>query len=159
MLKIQLIDILLAAAILTCLFLMAGCSQRAAVTLVPTIEITVPTEAPTEVTAPFASPRLRIKNAGEVDIHNLTVLFPESRITFGDIPAGSTSDYQPAPKGVYNYAAYEYSVNGETVMQPVIDWVGELPRPGLSYTYVLSLDPNRKNAPMIELVEIQADLN
>ena len=79
--------------------------------------------------------------------------------TATDVPAGQTTDYQPAPNGVYNYAAYEFEVNGETQMQPVIDWVGESPRPGQSYTYVIELDASQPAMQQIKLIEVLADLN
>lgn len=132
--------------------LLAACTPAAAPP--PPIQ---PSRTPTPAAAPTTTPaidqpRLRIKNAGATDIKNLIVIFPDSRITFGDVPAGATSEYQPAPKGVYNYAAYEYTLNGETVNQPVIDWVGESPRPGASYTYVLLL---KEGAPEIQGIVLE----
>lgn len=119
-----------------------------------------PTPQPATATPePVSGPRLRIRNAGERDLKNLVVLFPDSRIVFGDAPAGTTSEYQPAPNGVYNYAAYEYEVDGEVMMQPVIDWVGESPRPGQSYTYVLEFDPTSTTMMAVQLVEVLADTN
>jgi len=46
-------------------------------------------------------------------------------------------------------------VNGQQVTQPVIDWVGEQPRPGKSFTYVISFDPTNPNMQAIELQEVQ----
>ena len=77
------------------------------------------------------SQQLRITNSGDTDIKGLVVVFPAgqgwdagiSRIEFGDIPAGQTSEYQNVPSGVYRYAAYEYVLDGDEVRQPVIDWV------------------------------------
>ena len=39
--------------------------------------------------------------------------------------------------------------DGRTVNQPVIDWVGERPLAGQSFTYVLSIDPQRPEYSMI----------
>ena len=103
--------------------------------------------------------RLRITNSSTTDIIHLVVQFPDSRIEFGDVPAGQTTDYQLAPNGVYNYAAYEFEVNGETQIQPVVDWVGESPRPGQSYTYVIELDASQPVMQQIKLIEVLADLN
>jgi len=85
--------------------------------------------------------RLRITNSGEVDIMDLVVLFPDQRIEFGTVLAGTTTDYQPAPGGVYNYAAYEFTHLEQTITQPVIDWVGEMPQMNGDFTYVLSYNP------------------
>jgi hypothetical protein len=117
----------------------------------PTVE--TPQSAPTEETV--SGPRLRIQNTGAYDIKGLTVLFPDSRIHFGDVPAGVTTGYMPAPQGVYNYAAYKFLHNGQEITQPVIDWVGESPRPGDSFTYVIDYDPARQNMQLIRLVSVQ----
>lgn len=101
--------------------------------------------------------RLRVTNAGSNDISNLTVLFPNSRIVFGDVPAGTTTAYHAAPTGVYNYAAYSYRIKGEQVTQPVVDWVGETPRPGKSFTYVIDYDPARPAMQQIRLVAVQPE--
>jgi hypothetical protein len=115
-----------------------------------------PAPAPTDA-AVSTGPRLRIKNVGEQDIKGLVVMFPDQRIEFGDIPAGATSVYMDAPKGVYNYAAYEYLLNGEKILQPVIDWVGESPRPGSDFTYSLELRPESANMLSMQLIEATVD--
>lgn len=102
-------------------------------------------------------PRLRIINAGERDIKGLVVLFPDERIEFGDIPAGAITVYMSAPSGVYNYAAYEYLQDGESVTQPVIDWVGETPRSGSDFTYTLVFRPQNPPMQRIELVAASVD--
>ncbi len=103
-------------------------------------------------TLPEDMPRLRIQNVGARDIQGLTVIFPGGRIDFGDIPAGATTAYLPAPGGVYNYAAYSFLKNGQEMSQPVVDWVGESPRPGKSFTYVLDYSPDRPQ--MIRLISV-----
>ncbi len=147
---IRSIDTVLALLALI-VILLSACTTAQAPSGVPAPSTSTP--------EPLSEPRLRIRNAGEIDIQNLVVMFPDSRIEFGDVPAGITSEYQPAPNGVYNYAAYEYDLNGETKTQFVIDWVGESPRPGQSYTYVVEFDPEAVNMPVINLVEVLADLN
>jgi len=89
--------------------------------------------------------RLRITNNGVVDVKGLTIIFPEDRIEFGDIPAGETSEYRDVPHGVFRYAAYRLQVSGNTIEQPVIDWVGERPMDGLAFTYAIEVDPDRNN--------------
>ena len=103
------------------------------------------------------TPRLRITNSGSQSIQNLTVLFPEDRIEFGDVPAGGTTEYKHAPNGVYNYAAYRYEVDGQTVTQPVIDWVGEAPMAGDSFTYTINVDSSRPELQRVQLVDVARD--
>ena len=106
---------------------------------------------------PAGGPRLRIRNAGAQPIENLVVLFPEARIEFGDVAAGATTEYLKVPNGVYSYAAYEYEVNGETIVQPVIDWVGEQPMQGSAFTYTVDFDPARTRWEVLQLVEVTRD--
>ena len=54
--------------------------------------------------------------------------------------AGASSDYQRVWQGAYVYAAYAMKMNGQTIEQPVIDWVGEQPLEGDQFTYVLTVD-------------------
>jgi hypothetical protein len=103
------------------------------------------------------APRLRITNSGAQAIKNLTVLFPEDRIEFGDVPAGSTTDYKPVPNGVYSYAAYQYEVNGLSTTQPVIDWVGEKPMAGDSFTYTIDVDASRPELQRVQLSSVTRD--
>jgi hypothetical protein len=127
-------------ALFVILVLVVACQPGANVT---------PTQPPTQA----AGPRLRITNNSSETIQGLVVIFPDQRIEFGDVPGGATTQYMPAPKGVYNYAAYEYTLNGEKVTQPVIDWVGESAKTQGSFTYVLAFNPTQPNMLRIELVE------
>jgi hypothetical protein len=86
-------------------------------------------------------PRLRVLNTGSLPIQNLVVIFPEDRIEFGDIPAGAATEYKDVPHGVYSYAAYEFEVDGQVVTLSVLDWVGEKPLSGLSFTCEVNFDP------------------
>lgn len=103
---------------------------------------------------------LRIANTGDEDIRGLVVLFPgidpstTARIEFGDVAAGETTEYVAVPGGVYRYAAYEYTLNGETVHQPVTDWVGEAPMEGTRFTYRIGLDTMRVRGDQMRLVEV-----
>lgn len=101
--------------------------------------------------------RLRIVNAGAVPITNLRVLFPDQEIVYGNVGANATTEYKVAPKGVYGYAAYRFDVNGETITQPVIDWVGESPIEGNTFTYTVKYDPNAETFIRIELVNVHRD--
>ncbi len=101
--------------------------------------------------------RLRVTNSGDMSVEDLTVHFPESEVRFGDIEAGSTTEYQAVPNGVYGYAAYRFKLNGEVILQPVIDWVGEVPLEGKSFTYVIDFDSSRSQWEMVRLLEVILD--
>jgi hypothetical protein len=103
------------------------------------------------------TPRLRITNGGAVTIENLTILFPDDRVEFGDVAPGQTTDYEDVPNGVYSYAAYELEIGGQMVTQPVIDWVGEEPLDGMAFTYTLEIDPGRPLLQSVQLVEVTTD--
>ncbi len=96
-------------------------------------------------------PRLRITNTGSVPIKNLVVLFPEESIEFGDLPAGTTTEYKDVPNGVFSYAAYQFEVDDEVITQPVIDWIGESPMKGTLFTYVIDFDPDGARMQLIEV--------
>lgn len=101
--------------------------------------------------------RLRIVNTSAFAIENLTVIFPQEQIAFGNIPAGATTEYRPAPAGVYRYAAYRFLINGALVTQPVTDWLGEKPLEGQVFTYILEFDPTLLVPQMIRLVQVTTD--
>ncbi len=112
-----------------------------------------------------ASQELRIANTGSQDIVGLKVLFPgasadaeATRVDFGDLPAGKVSEYRSVPGGVYRYAAYEYSLNGHLVQQPVVDWVGEKPMDGSRFTYRTELDPTKPAGGQVQLIEVRVDV-
>lgn len=98
---------------------------------------------------------LRIANVGVHDIKNLTVLFPDGEVEFGDLPVGSTTEYEEAPGGVYSYAAFRLDVAGETIIQGVTDWLGAEPIAGDSFTYEVSFDPTLSQP--LRLVEVKTD--
>jgi hypothetical protein len=81
-------------------------------------------------------------------------MFPRDRITFGDIAPGKNTAYQEVPHGVYRYAAFKFVLNGEEILQPVIDWVGETPMSGRKFTYGLTLDPSGSSWNIVRLVEV-----
>ena len=101
--------------------------------------------------------RLRLINNGDYLITDLKIIFPKDEIAFGDVKAGAVTEYRDVPNGVYRYAAYKYELNGEVVTQPVIDWVGETPLEGISFTYTITYDPNKPQGPAIQLLEVTED--
>ena len=133
-------------------------SKRAVLTLIILSIFTACTIKP-------ESQQLRITNSGDTDITGLVVIFPAgygwdagtSRIEFGDIPAGQTSEYQNVPSGVYRYAAYDYVLDGVKVGQPVTDWVGEEPMAGKKITYQIALDLNKVVGNQVSLIMVLVD--
>ena len=103
------------------------------------------------------TPRLRITNVGSTPIVGLTVLFPQDRINFGDIPMGATTQYKEVPRGVYGGAAYTLRIGGAIVTQPILDWVGEEPMEGNAFTYALDVDPSRPQLLIVQLVSVTRD--
>lgn len=101
------------------------------------------------------SPQLRLINQGSTAFKQLTVLFPQDRIAFGDIPAHATTAYKPVPHGVFGYAAYSLVVNGKKIIVRVIDWVGEKPMRGNAFTYTIKFVPNQRR--IVELVKVTKD--
>jgi hypothetical protein len=108
--------------------------------------------------------QLRITNSGNADILGLVVLFPgpssdaeATRVEFGDIPAGQTTEYQNVLGGVYSYAAYEYILNGRVEGQSVIDWVGESPMVGKKFTYQIALDVKKVVGNQVNLITVMVD--
>ncbi|MHB8114658.1 MAG: hypothetical protein ACYDHA_14545 [Bellilinea sp.] len=104
-----------------------------------------------------ATPRLRLINDGTYLITDLKIVFPKDQLEFGDIKAGAITEYKDVPNGVYRYAAYKYQLNGKEITQPVIDWVGETPLEGISFTYTIAYDPNRPQGQAIQLLEVTKD--
>ena len=96
---------------------------------------------------------LRVENLGTSDLQDLTARFPTGRVEFGDVPAGQISGYRLVFGGVYHHASFEYTVDGEHVIQPVIDWFGDVPLLPGSYIYVLNWEPSAH--PWVELLEIR----
>ena len=107
------------------------------------------------VTGLFSPSLLRVENRGSSNLQDLTVWFPSERVEFGDVPAGQTSGYRLVFGGVYQYAAYEITVDGERKIQPVIDWVGEVPLLPGTYIYVISWEKTRVYYPWIDLLDIR----
>ena len=107
--------------------------------------------------------QLRISNVGDTNIQDLTIVVPGTttavltRINFGNIDSGQTTEYQMVPGGVYRFSAYEYTLDGETVFQAVMDWVGEEPLPGTQFTYQIALDEMKVKGDQIHLVNVLTD--
>ncbi len=119
-------------------------------------EATIPAKTPD---AQSQLQRLRITNQSTFTLHNLVVRFPDERIEFGDVPGGTTTEYREISQGVYRYAAYDVEVNGQKYQQSVVDWIGETPMQGESFTYIIEVDPTRwqTEGQVIRLVQVSMD--
>lgn len=94
---------------------------------------------------PKTAARLRIHNSGAKPLKGLTVIFPDERIQYGDVPAGATTEDKEFARGVFGYAAYSFDLDGRSFTQPVVDWVGEKPLVGKAFTYDIDYDASRMN--------------
>ena len=92
-----------------------------------------------------AASRIRVVNDSTEELRDLHVLFPREDVPVGDVAPGSASDYVEVPQGVDNYSAFRFHRGGASVVQPVIDFVGETPLPIDDYTYLLGVDPDRED--------------
>ena len=87
---------------------------------------------------PGGAPEVRIANRSTHDFDRVLVNFYDQEVDYGALPAGAVSEYR-APRVAYRYARVEVHVDtARLVLQP-IDFVGETPLGGGSYTYALSL--------------------
>ena len=92
---------------------------------------------PSPTTTSPVTPTLRLVNSGSLSLSGLVVIFPDERVEFGEVAAGSTTTYRSFRRGVYRYAAYQTRLGDRIVNQPVIDWVGEEPMNGDAFTYTI----------------------
>jgi hypothetical protein len=102
-------------------------------------------------------PQLRVINAGNEAIEDLTIIFPDSEVEFGDIPAGAATEYLVVPRGVYGYAAYRYTRDRVPVTQRVRDFMGASPLGRARFSYTLELDSSSTPTGAIRLVEVTND--
>lgn len=109
-------------------------------------------------TQPAKVQYLRIINNGSYDVANLVVIFPGDRIGFGTVPAGETTEYKEVLNGVYRYAAYQFLIDEKVISQDVIDWMGENPMDGNSFTYTINFDDDRfATNDSVQLLEVKTD--
>ncbi len=127
---------------------LAGCTASTAITTSTATTASTPTPQ---------TPRLRIKNSGTMAVENLTVYFPEDEINFGDIAASTTTEYQDVPNGVFGFAAFRFELDGQVSLQPVEDWVGEVPLQGNNFSYTIDFNPNRSPWGMVRLIDVSVD--
>jgi hypothetical protein len=112
--------------------------------------------APGVVVRPLHDQFLRIVNRGPSAAGDLSVIFPDRvRVDYGTVSPGATTDHRLVPGGVFEYAAYTLEVDGRRVDQPVIDWVGEQPMEGRSFTYTIEVDASQQRP--VRLVAVARD--
>jgi hypothetical protein len=87
--------------------------------------------------------RIRAVNDSTEELRDLRLVFPQEEVVIGDVAPGAASDYVEVAHGVYSYSAFRYLQGGESVVQPVIDFVGEIPLPVGDYTYFLGVEPDK----------------
>lgn len=81
---------------------------------------------------------IRIQNASSFPFQRVDVVFPEDQVSYGSIPANSTSDYRGVSRA-YRYAYIEVEIAGEELRIQPIDYVGESLLDSGRYTYVLNV--------------------
>jgi hypothetical protein len=87
---------------------------------------------------PAGSPAIRVANRSTLDFDRVLVNFSDQEVDYGALPAGTASEYR-SPTVAYRYARIEVHVDtARLVLQPV-DFVGETPLDGGSYTYALKV--------------------
>jgi hypothetical protein len=116
------------------------------------------TRVPASPTYPDVRPCLRLMNVGERSVDSLTVMFPTAAVYFGDLAAGASTVYHSFPRGVYQYAAFGFSLDGHQQIQSVFDWLGAGPMAGEAFTYAIALVETRPGVLWIQLVEARRDL-
>jgi hypothetical protein len=118
---------------------------------------TATSPSPTAPSAETQTQRLRIVNEGSSSATALVVMFPDVRVSFGDVAPGATTQYSDVPRGVYPYAAYKLTIDGVVIDQPVIDWVGEVPMVGTAFTYRIDVDTSRPRGQIVRLISATRD--
>jgi hypothetical protein len=99
---------------------------------------------------------LRITNIGTTTVKGLVVLGYDP-IEFGDVPAGATTEYKKVSHGVYGCACYQFEVDGQIIIQPLTDMVGEIPLTGKAFTYTIDFDFSRSELERIRLISVTRD--
>jgi hypothetical protein len=119
--------------------------------------MTAACDEPGSVTGPSTRPQLRIVNTSGTRFSQLSALFPQDQVSFGDVGPGATTDYRSTSGGVYRYAAWQYQRGGAQVVEPVIDWVGESPMEGRAFTYTINVRTFEDGIARIVLTNVTRD--
>lgn len=152
---------LLRGVFILSLWIFVGCAPLTNPTA--TVQKPQPT-ATSQIPTAFPPQKLRITNQSAYMIPDLKVRFPDEYVAFGDVQPGETTGYRDVSKGVYRYSGYTFKLDGREYEQVPYDYLGEKPKQGYAFTYVLNFDPIRKTDPIhktgievIQLVEVRLD--
>lgn len=89
-----------------------------------------------EMHMPSGGVHVRVENASNFPMNQIEVGFPDTLVSYGDLPPGSKSAYREVP-AAYDIAGVTMTVGEKKLRLQPVDFVGEEPlKPGL-YTYVL----------------------
>jgi hypothetical protein len=116
-----------------CVAVSTGCGVEPASDLPPIQDRPIP--------AANGSWRLRINNQGPLPIRGLEVIFPDERLSFGDVPVGATTEYQRVLVGVFRFAIIRHQHGKRLTGNSVTDFVGETPLGLGAYTYEIMVEP------------------
>lgn len=76
-------------------------------------------------------------------IRQLTVLFPEDEVEFGDVGAETFFMYREVPRGVGPYASFRFVLDEAPIEQNVAGFAGWTPMKGVAFTYRVRVEPGR----------------
>ena len=83
--------------------------------------------------------QLRISNVSAFDYNNIQVNTTADLVDFGDLTAGSSSEYIVF-ESAYRYGFVEFQIDGETFTYQPIDYVGETLLENGKYAYEIDVD-------------------
>ena len=83
--------------------------------------------------------QLRISNVSAFDYDNIQVSTTGDLVDFGDLAAGSSSEYIVFDSA-YRYGFVEFQIDGETFTYQPIDYVGETLLENGKYAYEIDVD-------------------
>lgn len=85
--------------------------------------------------------RIRVANRSDVPMTTVIVQFPSQSETYGDIPAGASTEYRAVTEA-YRYAYVEATVEDKRAIIQPIDFIGETLLSSGNYTYALTYQPD-----------------
>ena len=97
---------------------------------------------------------IRLSNVSAYDFKNIVVDTSEGPVSYEDLDAGQTSDYQVFQLA-YRYAFVELTIDGETYTLQPIDYVGETPLENRLYTYEINANDSQEQYSRLSLTLIE----
>ena len=95
------------------------------------------------------SVEVRVENQSSLTMSAVEFYAGDSLATFSILEPGQSTPYVESA-GAYGYTTVQVVVEGDTLRQQVIDYVGETPLGAGRYTYVLSVDGPAGNRNLIQ---------